>query len=379
MEISQVEEIRLQARKELDDGNMAEALMLYQRVLTLEPEVVDNLVDVGNAYFFNGKMDLAEQAQKEALILQPGFHRALSNLGIYYQNKGLFSESIDFCLQALKTSNEPYGILNTLGNVYSDNKQFEEAKACYEQALLIEPSAFHASYNLAVLYSDLKQWKQALDILLPLPLPLSNELKTLYLKQVIYILEELGEAPQTEVYFKQLLELYPKDIQFCYALYNICRLDNRTDEAFGYLSKCVQLDPNNLKLRYEIISYCKFSLCDDSKLLEIALEAHAHLPTDPTIAHELVWALQGVGQNAAAIDKVTEILIVDPDNLFFRKVLAELYIKNKNWCEALKVIHFLLQNIDLINFDCSFLIASLKANNEPDLAQRFQTRLQGAQ
>jgi tetratricopeptide (TPR) repeat protein len=114
------------------------------------------------------RMDLLDQAlvdYERALSLRPGYAEAHSNKGNVLFRLGRYDEAISSFQEALKRIPNFAEAHNSLGNAYQAIDQLEEAIASYREALRIKPEYTEAHNNLGTALKDLNRPRQALESL----------------------------------------------------------------------------------------------------------------------------------------------------------------------------------------------------------------------
>ncbi len=112
----------------------------------------------------NADKDLdAAEYFKKVLEANPKHPLAHYNLGVIYDDKGMFDEAIAEFQKALDVNPKNVDAHYRLGIALATQGSDEEAVAQLQQVLLSEPSHIPSHYNLAVLYSALGRTDSAID------------------------------------------------------------------------------------------------------------------------------------------------------------------------------------------------------------------------
>ncbi len=87
---------------------------------------------------------------------------ALNNLGVFYNSLGirfkepaLFDLAIDAFKSALAVEPRSYPVLNNLGNAYFEKEMWDEARETYRHAIEVRPEAADAYFNLGLVFQNL--------------------------------------------------------------------------------------------------------------------------------------------------------------------------------------------------------------------------------
>lgn len=164
-------------------GRLAQARVLYQRVLTLDPRQPDALNLLGMIDHAHGNTQLALSRIRQAIAINPhvpGFHTnlgivlhaggdnpgaarslqralqikpdhlaALYNLGVVQQAQGEFGPAAQTYLVALRINPHLRDVWNNLGNCQARTGQAEAALQSFRRAVAIDPHFMTARANVA--------------------------------------------------------------------------------------------------------------------------------------------------------------------------------------------------------------------------------------
>jgi tetratricopeptide (TPR) repeat protein len=136
-------------------GELAKAVALYDRILSLKhalPEVHSNR---GVALASLGKLADAEAAHRRAIALNPNFADAYNNLGSVLLNLGKFEASEDALRQAIALKPHFPEAFSNLGNTLKEQGRLSEAEAAYRSAIALNPHFAPARNNLGNVLIDL--------------------------------------------------------------------------------------------------------------------------------------------------------------------------------------------------------------------------------
>lgn len=119
-----------------DEGKYAEAAAKYHQILTAYPNSVVAWTDFGNTQSQLGNPEVAEQAFRKALSIDPNARDALNNLAwLLYEQKRL-DEAEPLARQALaQPGPDRYMILDTLARILTAKGTCAEALQTFQQAL----------------------------------------------------------------------------------------------------------------------------------------------------------------------------------------------------------------------------------------------------
>ena len=102
----------------------------------------------GDAYYSQGKYDLAIVVYKKALELDPKNVYALNNLGDAYYKQGKYDLAISAYKKALEMDPKNVYALNNLGDAYLGQSEYNLAISAYKKALEMNPKNVYALKGL---------------------------------------------------------------------------------------------------------------------------------------------------------------------------------------------------------------------------------------
>jgi tetratricopeptide (TPR) repeat protein len=128
----------------------------YTRVLTLEPDNLMGLVNLGMVEFYSGHPDKAEELLKKAVRQRLESAPAWLTLGMIYMDRNERDAAIAALSQAMLQDPLNARTRNFLGVVMGRRGWIEGAQHELRRAVELDPSYADAHYNLAVFYLEEK-------------------------------------------------------------------------------------------------------------------------------------------------------------------------------------------------------------------------------
>lgn len=128
----------------------------YTRVLTLEPDNLMALVNLGMVEFYSGHPDKAEELLKKAVRQRLESAPAWLTLGMIYMDRNESDAAIASLSQAMLQDPLNARTRNFLGVVMGRRGWIEGAQHELRRAVELDPSYADAHYNLAVFYLEEK-------------------------------------------------------------------------------------------------------------------------------------------------------------------------------------------------------------------------------
>jgi tetratricopeptide (TPR) repeat protein len=145
-----------QAYREQMNGNLEEAIRLYQASLACHPTAEAHTF-LGWAYSFQGRIDDAIDECQKAIAVDPSFGNPYNDIGSYLIHKGQLDDAIPWLERALSAARyEPrhYPHCN-LGRIYRAKGLLNRAIEEFEKALAIEPTYAYAQKELTEIRAQL--------------------------------------------------------------------------------------------------------------------------------------------------------------------------------------------------------------------------------
>ena len=148
---SELQNVAIVARKNLEEGKYKIAEKQYQTVLAGEPNNVDALSNLGVVYFRSGQIRSAESTLKKALTIAPDDDFVLTTLGIVHYRQSKFDEALKELRKAIEINPNSATAHNYLGITASQRGRQQEAEKEMLQAIAKDPNYADAHFNLAVI------------------------------------------------------------------------------------------------------------------------------------------------------------------------------------------------------------------------------------
>jgi Flp pilus assembly protein TadD len=121
------------------NGQFADAIALYRRILSLKPDLPDIYNNFGHALAALGKHDAAILAFECAVALKPDNPQALCNWGLALAELGRFDDADAKYRQALAVDPAFAGAHNNIGLLLKAGGRLPEAAAAFERAIGLAP------------------------------------------------------------------------------------------------------------------------------------------------------------------------------------------------------------------------------------------------
>lgn len=144
-------------------GKSDEAGRLSEQALDLGGEDAEVLFILGGLATERQQWPKAEQYYRRALELEPGYPKALNNMGLVLARQQRYEEAIEYYQRALAIKPDHANAHYNIGNAYRRLGRFAQAIDHYQQAIALQPDDIDARFNLARSLEDSGQTQAAVD------------------------------------------------------------------------------------------------------------------------------------------------------------------------------------------------------------------------
>ncbi len=391
------------ASRHLYNGNLEEAIKLFNKVLSINPEHKLALFDLGSAYSRLGNYDSAIKCWRKVVSIDPNFIRAHFNLGLLYERVGRLSEAISelqIALSLVRTSGSPTSMeariekeierlqnkklkgkpiggtitdVETqlqLGNIFLRQGKYEQAKDAFLEILnSIDPDNLDAHLNLGIVYFKLRDLQKAEQHFLKV-IEGQPDNSTAY-AHLGSIYSELGRHQEAISMFEKAIEYDPDNAFVYYSLARTYSKLGRYHESIPYYLKAVELNPldsyahNNLGLAYLECGKIESAIKHFLKAADLD-------PNDSLLYYNLAKAYSYVDNLNLAQRYIERAIELDPKleyYLFYSDVLQ----KRRRYKESLQALSKALEiknDSDEVYFKIAKIYSDLK---KYDLAVKYIT------
>jgi lipopolysaccharide biosynthesis regulator YciM len=285
-----------------------EAIGLFQRALTLDPNHVDSLLWLGNLY-------RAEQNLSEAIRL----HRKARSIDEHH---------ID--------------VLFALARDLEAAKRFEEALQALQEILRFDPANLTALMRKRELYIRLEQWLEAMEIqhrILKSHLPEQDQVTEAGILvgltyEVGRQLLERGHPEKARRYFRSAMKRDKAFLPAYIGLSEILIHEGKTKNAAEILEKVYGRTGNIILLHRLEELYLEMG--EPSEIIRVYQEAAQRHPQDPALKFylgKLYYRLEMVDE---AFDVLSTLEAPQDQTSDFHKIMANLYLRKHHMEEAVE-------------------------------------------
>jgi len=156
----------------ISNGEGAEAIAIFKKVIDINPRNPEAWVNLGCAYFNSRQFDMALENYQEALKIDKNFALAKSNIGLVYLNKYAEDNQTVWLGKALESFNEAIILNPRLGAAYNSRAlaflcldKKNEAVMDFIQAIEQEPDFMDSYFNIIIVLKQLGRYSEALTYL----------------------------------------------------------------------------------------------------------------------------------------------------------------------------------------------------------------------
>ena len=144
-------------------GNLIEAQVIYEKILSIQPDHFNALQLLGVLFSQAEQYLQSIEVLYKALQINPNHARTYSNYGIALKELKRFDEALGSYDQAIAINPDYGDAYYNRGNTLMELKRFDEALSSYDQAIAINPD-YHESYNnRGNTLKELKRFDEAIN------------------------------------------------------------------------------------------------------------------------------------------------------------------------------------------------------------------------
>lgn len=250
-----------------EQGDLTSAIQYWQEGLRMPPESVrlhdraEVLAEVGEAFKNQEQLDLAEQAFRDSLQLQPRREPTLLRLGrlLYARDRA------EECLAVLEAGQAKSGAAFSLrGQACQRLGRNGEARRHFETALSLDPRLAEACYGLAVVCGRLGATTEANDYRARFarlkaeqqtfgreyraslnPLRTTRQSLAMTHTTVAWVCRDRGQPKLAEALWRRAAEVDPTNTACRFHLLMLYQQTGRNADALRICEEMIQAEPNN--------------------------------------------------------------------------------------------------------------------------------------
>ncbi|QDV51084.1 tetratricopeptide repeat protein [Gimesia fumaroli] len=161
MSDSKITELFQQARKQIKERNIAEAVETYQRILSIKPAEKKAHAGIAAAYFQLKQYQDAISHFQDLARLSPADASPYINMGAIYNKMGEYKQALNELRKAVQKDKKSADAFYNMGIAHKGLNQLSMAVTAYKQAIVFDPDMVDAHFNLGNVYLEMKNHTQA--------------------------------------------------------------------------------------------------------------------------------------------------------------------------------------------------------------------------
>jgi tetratricopeptide (TPR) repeat protein len=158
----ELDAILLRARKSLKQGDLQQAVELFEQIIVQSPGSIPAHEGLAAAAFIRRDYDKAIDIYRQVLKLDPRRAQPLINIGAVQNRKGEFQQATKSLRQALTKDRKSAEAYYNLGIAHKGLNQLSMAVSAYREAIRLSPEMPEAYLNLANVYTEMGNLQQAI-------------------------------------------------------------------------------------------------------------------------------------------------------------------------------------------------------------------------
>ena len=223
-------------------GNFAEAQVMYEQILVIQPDHFDALQLLGVLFAQVKKYPQAVEFLSKALEINPNHAGANNNKGNALKELKQFDEALASYDQAIKINPDYVDAYINRGNLLRDLKQFDEALASYDQAIKINPDSVEAYYNRGTILQELKRFHDALANY-DQAIKINPDYVEAYVDRGV-ALKKLNQFDGALANYDQAIKINPDYAEAYSNRGNVLKELSRFDEALNSYDQAIKINPD---------------------------------------------------------------------------------------------------------------------------------------
>ncbi len=232
----------LQAEELFDRGQVDEAIVLYKKALSIDPDLTGAAINLSIALSQRGLPNEALDYLEGVLNRQGGDALLWNNYANILRLVGRTEEAIRAYKKAIERDPESMTIRFNLAVLLQETNRLDESIEAYSQLLVIDPYHKEALYNLSVALNQKGLYEEAISYLNRCLKIDPKDARTINLIALVF--EAAGNASAAEGCFRRAIHLRPEEYSFHFNYANLLSRQKRTEEAVEEYKNVVYLAPN---------------------------------------------------------------------------------------------------------------------------------------
>ena len=366
----------LEATRQREAGNHADALALYEHCLSIHPQSAAVMYELAQYYAFLQQPERSRALLEKSVALQPD--------NFWYRQ--------------------------TLGAYYRSVKEVDKAIAVYEEMSRQFPARGELLMMLMDLYSQQKDYANLIKTLDRLEMKEGKSEQLSMEKYRIYL--QMGDKEKAFTEMENLSKEYPNDLRYRVMLGDSYLDNGRADEAYAIFQEALATDPENAQAQLSLAAYYErmgmdslFYAQQEAVLMNRKLDSGVKVEVmrriilqneqaggDSTRVFQLFTRLLAAPQEDAAmatlcysymqhkqmddsmaVPVLEKILEVEPDNIAARYSLLMVAVRKNDYEEAVRICEPAIQyNPEELAFYYYLGVSYFQTDRNPDALSVLQ-------
>lgn len=227
-----------ESRRLVQEKNYDQAIKMLEEIIKENPQIVDGILQLGNAYSEFNMPKEALACFYRVLEQKPDYQAAMINVVNSLIRLGQFDKAIEEIQRFFKTFPRDHALYNELGTIYFLKKDYEKSLAALSKSLEIEQINPGACNRLGEIYVIKKDYQTA-ETFLNRAKAINPTLQKLYYN-LAQVEEARGNLDKATEYYKIEVENSPEAFKAAYNAAENLRKAGRSDEAVEYYRKSIE-------------------------------------------------------------------------------------------------------------------------------------------
>lgn len=206
-----------------EQGDYNQAIEIYNKLISMAPNIPDLYSNLANIYYIKGEFDLAISNYQTAITLNP--NRSWTSViaqtmgFVYQENKTDPDAAISAYQTAYVLTPDDIDIYVNLGSAFYDKEDYQNALSVYRQALELQPHNPKIHCNLGFLYWGKGDTEEAIKSY-ELAIKYDDNYDIAYNNLGVIYLDDLGRVNRAVELFGKAIESNPS---YALAYFNLAR------------------------------------------------------------------------------------------------------------------------------------------------------------
>ncbi len=229
------------AKDYMSQGKNDDAIRTLKTIIEENPQIVDGILQLGNAYSKKNMHQEALECFYRVLEQKPDYHAAMINVINSLTKLTRFEEGLKEADRFLKLFPKDHSLHNEKGTIYFLQKKYDKSLEVFNTSVELESvnaQAFNMIGGIHVIKKDLKTGESFLNK----AKAINPSLRRLFFN-LAQVEEARGNIDTAIAYYKKELESYPGAYKAAYNLAEELRKRGQALEAIEYYRKAIDANP----------------------------------------------------------------------------------------------------------------------------------------